>query len=288
MKDSDWRILYELYQTPNITKVAEKLFMTQPTLTKRLQYIEEEFQTRIVSRSTKGVVFTREGEYLVHQAELYLQFRGGIDRRKEAFKQEGVGTIRIASSLTFSKQYLPALILEFQKNHPDVSFDIQSVESHFLAKFLKDGTSDMAFVRGEYEMELHTKRILTEQAYLVSSRPLSMAELLTVCRVDCFMSEASKKLLDRWWKDNFQEIPKSGVHVGFVDMALHMVCQGLGYMVGFFSEKELDQLGIWHQPILNRDGTPVERDTFLIYPENAEKSPIVQDFIAMVEKEFEE
>ena len=95
----------------------------------------------------------------------------------EAFKQEGVGTIRIASSLTFSKQYLPALILEFQKNHPDVSFDIQSVESHFLAKFLKDGTSDMAFVRGEYEMELHTKRILTEQAYLVSSRPLSMAEL---------------------------------------------------------------------------------------------------------------
>ena len=29
MKDSDWRILYELYQTPNITKVAEKLFMTQ-------------------------------------------------------------------------------------------------------------------------------------------------------------------------------------------------------------------------------------------------------------------
>ena len=254
MKDSDWRILCELYQTPNITKVAEKLFMTQPTLTKRLQYIEEEFQTRIVSRSTKGVVFTREGEYLVHQAELYLQFRGGIDRRMEAFKQEGVGTIRIASSLTFSKQYLPALILEFQKNHPDVSFDIQSVESHFLAKFLKDGTSDMAFVRGEYEMELHTKRILTEQAYLVSSRPLSMAELLTVCRVDCFMSEASKKLLDRWWKDNFQEIPKSGVHVGFVDMALHMVCQGLGYMVGFFSEKELDQLGIWHQPILNRDG----------------------------------
>ena len=60
-EDSDWRILYELYQTPNITKVAEKLFMTQPTLTKRLQYIEEEFQTRIVSRSTKGVVFTRKG-----------------------------------------------------------------------------------------------------------------------------------------------------------------------------------------------------------------------------------
>ena len=34
MKDTDWKILYELYMTPNITKVAEKLFIAQPTLTK--------------------------------------------------------------------------------------------------------------------------------------------------------------------------------------------------------------------------------------------------------------
>lgn len=38
MRDIDWKILYELYTTPNITKVAEKLFMAQPTLTKRLQF----------------------------------------------------------------------------------------------------------------------------------------------------------------------------------------------------------------------------------------------------------
>ena len=47
MKDTDWKILYELYMTPNITKVAEKLFMAQPTLTKRLQYIEEELCERL-------------------------------------------------------------------------------------------------------------------------------------------------------------------------------------------------------------------------------------------------
>ena len=37
MKDSDWEILYELHRNPNMTKVANLLYITQPSLTKRLQ-----------------------------------------------------------------------------------------------------------------------------------------------------------------------------------------------------------------------------------------------------------
>lgn len=35
MKDSDWEILYELYKNPNMTKVANLLYMTQPSLTEK-------------------------------------------------------------------------------------------------------------------------------------------------------------------------------------------------------------------------------------------------------------
>ena len=47
MKDSDWEILYALYKKPNITKVANMLYMTQPSLTKRLQQMEKEFDVEI-------------------------------------------------------------------------------------------------------------------------------------------------------------------------------------------------------------------------------------------------
>ena len=40
MKDSDWEILHELYLNPNLTRVANQLYMTQPSLTKRLQHME--------------------------------------------------------------------------------------------------------------------------------------------------------------------------------------------------------------------------------------------------------
>ena len=43
MKDTDWIILNELYKEPNLTKVSEKLYYSQPSLTKIIQNIEEEF-----------------------------------------------------------------------------------------------------------------------------------------------------------------------------------------------------------------------------------------------------
>ena len=46
MKDTDWEIIAELHKLPNITKVANKLYMTQPSLTKRLQSIEHEFHVQ--------------------------------------------------------------------------------------------------------------------------------------------------------------------------------------------------------------------------------------------------
>ncbi len=74
MRDTDWQILYELNDTQNITKAAEHLYITQPALTKRLKVIEDEFGIKIVKRSTKGVEFTREGEFLAGKAEEYITF----------------------------------------------------------------------------------------------------------------------------------------------------------------------------------------------------------------------
>ena len=74
MKDSDWLILSELYKNPNMTKVADLLYTTQPSMTKRLQHMEQEFGIRIVDRTPKGLVITKEGAYLGRQAEFTCGF----------------------------------------------------------------------------------------------------------------------------------------------------------------------------------------------------------------------
>ena len=73
MRDSDWKIIYELHQNPSITKVSGLLYKSQSAITKRLQSMEEELACRIVERTPQGVTFTKEGEFLFQMAEKYLQ-----------------------------------------------------------------------------------------------------------------------------------------------------------------------------------------------------------------------
>lgn len=287
MRDTDWQIIYELYKQQNITKVANKLFMTQPTLTKRLQAIEDEFSVRLVNRSTKGVQFTKEGEFLAHQAELYLQFLEGTRRRMEAFCDEEFGTIRIAASYTFGKYSLPELIVEFQKLHPNVSFDVQNVKSHNLVSLLTDGSHDMAFVRGEYEGELKRKKLFSEAAYVLSAMSVTENIYFQLPRIECIMGEYTQKLLDRWWEERFEEVPRISVTVRDVDTSWEMVRRGVGYTIGFFEKKLLDGLNLYSSPIFYADGTLVQRDTWLMYSERTVKAPFVQEFIDFVENFYD-
>ena len=103
MKDSDWEILYELHRNPNMTKVANLLYITQPSLTKRLQHMEAEFQVTIVNRTPKGLTFTEEGEFLAKQAEAYLTFLDNTRERLKEFKENLEGEITIGASYTYWK-----------------------------------------------------------------------------------------------------------------------------------------------------------------------------------------
>lgn len=54
MDEKDYELLLELNESKNITKAAQKLYMTQPAITKRIQKMEEELQCTLFLRSKKG------------------------------------------------------------------------------------------------------------------------------------------------------------------------------------------------------------------------------------------
>src|SRR5689334_23302202 len=98
MKDSDWQILYELYKTPNMTKVANLLYISQPSLSKRLQSMEEEFHVEIVKRTTKGLEFTKQGELLAKKAQEYMIFLQQLKKELLEFQEENMKIIVLGAS----------------------------------------------------------------------------------------------------------------------------------------------------------------------------------------------
>lgn len=92
MKTSDWALIQTLYECRNITRAAAQLYISQPTLTKRLRAIEEELGVVIALRGKRGVTFTPEGEYLAVKATQFLSLMDEVNRHLTELKEEPSGT----------------------------------------------------------------------------------------------------------------------------------------------------------------------------------------------------
>lgn len=103
MRDSDWEIIDELRRNPNVSRAAAALYMTQPTLTKRLQHIEGELGVRIADRTSKGLVFTPEGVFLAERAAEHAAFMERTRRGLAELRRASSKEVALGSSYTFNK-----------------------------------------------------------------------------------------------------------------------------------------------------------------------------------------
>ena len=62
MNEKDWTLLVTLAQERSVTRAAQKLYVTQPAVTRRLQQIERELGCAVVVRGARGVELSAEGD----------------------------------------------------------------------------------------------------------------------------------------------------------------------------------------------------------------------------------
>ena len=284
MKDTDWQIINELYKTRNITKAANSLFIAQPTLTKRLQYIEDELGITLTIRSARGLIFTAEGEYIAKQAQKYLRFWQATRTQLENYRNNQYGTLRTVSAYTFVKYHIGDFLEPFQTEHPNVSVDIRTERSDMVERCLLEGNADVAFVRGDYGNDFRRSVVTKERAHLISKEEISLQDLPSRFRIDSIWGEYTRSLLDRWWAENFSNIPRVNMVLREADTCWQMVKRGLGYTVSFLSDKTIRQLGVHAIPLSFADGTPMVRNTWFLYSKDFSHPEYVDDFIHIVEK----
>lgn len=286
MRDSDWEILYELYKNPNMSKAASLLFMTQPSLTKRLQHMESEFQVTIVNRTPQGLAFTREGEFLARQAKIYLDFMKETNRGLDELKENVKESIVIGSSYTYSKYTLTDVLYQYNQTHSNVNFHIVNEQSNLLFRKLLEGAVDVGFIRGDYEGAVNKVLIAQNQAYLITKEEVDFGQLPNLQRIAYSTNDRTKELLDDWWQDHYRTAMPPGMEVGFIDFAWQLISKGLGYTSCFLPNNFVNEYNLCLTPLTKKDGTPVIRNTWFIYPKNKRKSKMLEDFIHYVEREL--
>lgn len=286
MKDSDWEILYELKKNLNMTKVANLLYITQPSLTKRLQAMETEFQVSILNRSGKTLTFTPEGEYLAERAVRYMDFKNETDKGLAQFRKNASGLITIGSSYTYSKYQLSDVLMQYRAEHSNIEFKIVNEQSNLLLRRVIEGSVDVAFVRNDYVDSVQKVLIEQNQAYLVTKNPVKMDALPHMSKIDYKTNDYSLRLFDEWWKEQFGAIAPHGMNVGYVDFSWQLINRGVGFTICFLPVNYKNEYHLCLTPLKKKNGSPIVRNTWFIYPNSKRLPDVQQRFIEYVEKEL--
>ncbi|MDU2111068.1 MAG: LysR family transcriptional regulator [Clostridiales bacterium] len=282
IKDSDWEILYKLYETPNMTKVADMLYISQPSLTKRVKNMEKEFGVKIINRTSKGVKFTSEGEYLAKKAKEYMEFIKNVKGGLNSYKTELEGTIKVGSPYTYSKFELTDVLFEYSKVNKNVKFEIINDQSNNLFKMVLKNHIELGFICGDFDGDVNKILVKQNKAYIVSKGPINLEKLPQMQRIDYKTNDKSKEILDRWWRKTYGENPPIGMFAGYVEFAWQLVDKGLGYACCFLPDGFEKVYNLCLTPILDDEGNNIIRNTWLVYPKKKQMSTVVKDFVQFV------
>lgn len=118
------RAFVALAEELHFRKAAERLYMTQPGLTRLIQWLEEEIGTPLFRRTTRSVVLTDAGaEFLVECRHALERLERGVRRAHHAAAGD-VGTLTLAYMDFAINGPLPGILRAFQKRYPGVHVEL--------------------------------------------------------------------------------------------------------------------------------------------------------------------
>ena len=129
-----------------ITTAAERIGLTQPALSRRIQQLEEDLGVELLVRGRKGAVLTEIGRLVQSEAQgivaRYEQMREMVSSQQ---RLEG-GTVRIGGGATAVSFILPEAIAAFQAAYPRVRFHMREAGSSEIADNVATGHLELGVV----------------------------------------------------------------------------------------------------------------------------------------------
>lgn len=130
----------------NISKAAEALFLTQPTLSRQLADLEYELGTSLFIRGKKQITLTEAGLMLKRRAEEILELQEKAESEIRQRDDRLSGRISIGAAEADCAGLLPGLITGFREKYPEVKFDIYSDTASVVKEKIDRGLLDIGLV----------------------------------------------------------------------------------------------------------------------------------------------
>ncbi|MFE8703725.1 LysR family transcriptional regulator [Cytobacillus sp. FJAT-54145] len=283
---SEFHLLSVLASEMNMRKAAERLFVSQPALSQRLQNIEKEWGTRLFIRSQKGLSLTPAGELVIRFVNEVLDKEEKVKESINALNSEVHGTLKIAVASIVGQNWLPQVLKKFINRYPHAKISLVTGWSSEILKSLYEDQVHIGIIRGTPDWKGVKIHLFQDSLYLVDKEITKPEQVLETDRPFIqFKSDSNYyQEIQDWWHRQFQTAPKRTVVVDQIETCKQMAFNGIGYAIlPAITLNEVKQ-DIFKIPLMNENHEPVKRDTWLLGYESAFQLKQVQAFVELIKE----
>ena len=177
------RYFYEVCQWQNITKAAEHLHVSQPTISVAMQTLEAETGLNLFHREGRKIIITNEGGKLLGKVKHILDQIDQLDDEIQDMAHNR-NHIRMAMPLQLGTQFLPRILGEFRRQHPEIRLDIIESGGISALHMVEEEKLDIAFTNYEdgFSQKLNYEKLFACECCLVTSpqNPLAAQKSITI------------------------------------------------------------------------------------------------------------
>lgn len=145
MEIGQLRAFIAVAQEANFSRAADRLNLTQPSLSARIQQLERSLGGELFQRDKRPVALTRLGEIFLDYVERGL---GILDAGRDAVRSAQLGLagrVVVGCPFSLATYLMPAVLNEINQSYPQVEMHIESGSSEMIVDRLMDGLNNLAF-----------------------------------------------------------------------------------------------------------------------------------------------
>lgn len=283
---SEFTLLSVLAEEMNMRKAAERLFVSQPALSQRLQTIEKDWGTKLFLRSQKGLILTPAGEAVIRLANEVREKEEKTRESIQAMNHEVYGTLKIACASIIGQNWLPKVLKKFVQRYPYAKVSLVTGWSSEILKSLYDGQIHIGIIRGTPDWKGIKHHLFTDMFYLVDTEMNELDQVLETSRPFIqFKSDSNYyQQIQDWWHRQFQTMPKNTIVVDQIETCKQMALNGIGYAILPAITLHEQDTSVFKIPLLDGPNPSLERDTWLCGYESSFQLKQVEAFTEVVKE----
>lgn len=161
-------LIYTVYQEKSISKAAQKLFVSQPSLSIMIRKIEEEVGLPLFDRTSKPIRLTEAGLEYIKATEAILHIEKAFDNYINAANELLTGSLTVGGNQLLSSLVLPSYISKFISRYPDIQLHMEDDNSLALENMISTGQLDLVIDNRKLDSEVFEQHLWRTEHLLLA------------------------------------------------------------------------------------------------------------------------